>query len=93
MVHFKVFARKLNAVVIVLKLNCSLWDTYTQKKSWNRLMQVASFWQGLFWQVPMSDSQREPVQPGRHSQWNAPTSSLQVAPFRQGSAAQSSIFT
>jgi hypothetical protein len=41
----------------------------------------------------MSDSQREPVQPGGHSQWNSPTSSLQVAPFRQGSEAQSSIFT
>jgi hypothetical protein len=56
-------------------------------------MQVASFWQGVFWHVPMSDSQREPVQPGGHSQWNSPTSSLQVAPFRQGSEAQSSMFT
>ena len=41
----------------------------------------------------MSDSQREPVQPGGHSHRNPPTSSLQVAPLKQGTEAQSFMFT
>lgn len=70
--------------------NCG---TYTQKKSWKRLIQLALFWQGMLLQELTSDSQRWPVQPGSHSQWNWATPSRHTPPFMHGDDTQSSTFT